>query len=175
MKTNTNLFGPRLAGFDDPVEMLAACHERIEAQCDTLTRLVAHVKHAGVDESATQASRAVLRYFDTAGVHHHEDEERDLFPLLRERNAGCGALLDALCRDHGRLARCYGVVRRQLEALVAGSVVLDEVDVRTLCEAYRAHIDRENTELLPLARGVLSPSDVRALGRSMARRRGGRE
>ena len=174
MKGNMNLFGPRLAGFDDPIEMLEACHERIESQCDTLIRLVAHVRLAGADESAIQAARAVMRYFDTAGVHHHDDEEQDLFPRLRKRSPDVGPLIDALNRDHEALSLHYGVVRAQLEALDGGRVMLQEADVVSLCEAYRAHIVRENAQVLPLARTLLLPADVALMGAAMARRRGSR-
>ena len=53
------------AGFEVPLEMLAACHGRVEAQCATLRRLVAHLAAHGADEQARDAARAVMRYFDS--------------------------------------------------------------------------------------------------------------
>lgn len=55
---------------------------RIEAQCETLKKLAFHLRDHGNDEQARQAAAYVLRYFDTAGMHHHRDEEEDLFPAL---------------------------------------------------------------------------------------------
>src|SRR5512141_2630254 len=73
------------AGFDDPLEMLLGCHRRIEKQLETLKRLRAHVEAKGVDAEASTAAQSVLRYFHSAAVNHHADEEQDLFPLLEAR------------------------------------------------------------------------------------------
>jgi ATP phosphoribosyltransferase regulatory subunit HisZ len=39
-------------GFEVPLEMLAACHGRVEAQCATLRRLVGHLARHGADRQA---------------------------------------------------------------------------------------------------------------------------
>src|SRR5689334_1951600 len=75
-------FAAPAPGFDEPLEMLAACHERIEAQLRTLEKLVEHLSQNcaangaahGADNSARDAAARVMRYFDTAGVEHHRDE-----------------------------------------------------------------------------------------------------
>ncbi len=77
-----------VGGFEAPLEMLSACHGRIERQCATLRRLVPHLASHGADEGARTAAANVMRYFDTAAKHHHEDEEKDLFPALIESVAG---------------------------------------------------------------------------------------
>lgn len=74
-------------GFEVPLEMLAACHGRVQHQCKTLLRLVTHLQTHGADRPAQEAANAVMRYFDTAARHHHEDEEQDLFPALLESMA----------------------------------------------------------------------------------------
>ena len=76
------------AGFEVPLEMLSACHHRIERQCATLRRLVDHLATHGPDQQARDAAAGVMRYFDTAGRDHHADEEEDLFPALIESMAG---------------------------------------------------------------------------------------
>lgn len=80
-------------GFEVPLEMLAACHLRVQDQCSTLLRLVTHIAAHGPDRPAQEAATAVMRYFDTSARHHHDDEERDLFPALIESMAGS----DAVC------------------------------------------------------------------------------
>ena len=84
---------PPPVGFEAPLEMLSACHARIEQQCATLQRLVPHVASHGADTQARSAAAGVMRYFDTAAVDHHADEEVDLFPALIEAMAGS----DAVC------------------------------------------------------------------------------
>src|SRR5687768_11399199 len=83
-----------VAAFDEPLEMLEACHQKIEAQLATLERILPHLRQHGADADAKSAARAVMRYFDTAGVLHHRDEDEDLFPLLR-RLAALGARMAA--------------------------------------------------------------------------------
>lgn len=92
-------------GFDQPLEMLQACHGRIEERLQTLERLAEHAATRGPDANAQSAAKDVLRYFDTSGAQHHQDEDEDLFPLLRKRAAASGrnevaAAVDELEREH---------------------------------------------------------------------------
>jgi hypothetical protein len=69
--------------FDEPLEMLAACHERIEDKLKVLERLAPHLEKSGCDPEAKSAAHAVLRYFDTSGVWHHQDEDEDFRSCAR--------------------------------------------------------------------------------------------
>src|SRR4051794_27833306 len=92
--------------FDHPLELLAACHERIADRIDTLERLIAHLPEHGCDEQAQQAAANVIRYFDSAGEHHHEDEERDLFPAIERasgENRDALTLIARLREDHTKM------------------------------------------------------------------------
>ena len=142
--------------------MLAACHERIERQCATLRRLVPHLAAHGADEEARTAAGNVLRYFDSAAKHHHDDEEKDLFPALMESMAGSDPvclreLTDALRADHRALDAVWQRVRASLALVAAGtSAGLSSDDVETLVQGYARHIEREESELLPMAARLLS-------------------
>ncbi len=166
------------AGFEVPLEMLSACHDRVQAQCDTLRRLVAHVDAHGADVPAREAAIAVMRYFDTAARHHHDDEEQDLFPALLESMAGSDAvclreLTAALCRDHRILERRWAGLRQRLQQLAAGSeTTLADADVSGFVQAYAAHIAREETELLPMAGRLLDAAALDRVGLAMRARRG---
>lgn len=160
--------------FDHPLEMLAACHERIEDRCDLLHRLVEHLAQNGCDNQARQAAASVLRYFDTAGEHHHEDEERNLFPALLETDPqAAAALVQRLCADHVEMRRAWRSLRKTLVELEAGvAASLPVADVERFTALYRAHIEREEAQLLPLAQRVLGPETLAAIGGAMAQRRG---
>ncbi len=100
-------------GFEVLLAMLSACHHRVERQCATLRRLVAHLASNGTDEDARTAAAAVMRYFDTSAKDHHADEETDLFPAIMESMAGSDAvcirdLSESLSPDQPRSAprRC---------------------------------------------------------------------
>ena len=94
------------AGFDEPFAMLDACHDRVRRSLDLLERLRAYLQDKGCDDSARQAARDVLRYFDIAAPLHHEDEELHVFPPLLAQGGDerLAALVRQLQRDHVRMA-----------------------------------------------------------------------
>lgn len=167
-----------LADFDHPLQMLKACHERIEAQCETLGRLAAHLPVHGCDAQAQQAASNVMRYFDSAGRHHREDEERDLFPSLVDAALGQNAervalLVRQLKQEHLEIEKAWFELREALEVIAHGeNAPLDELGVNRFCSMYRAHMAVEEANLIPLARLVLCEEALAAIGRSMAARRG---
>lgn len=167
------------AGFEAPLEMLSACHGRIEDQCSTLRRLVEHVGACGVDEQARTAARAVIRYFETAARLHHVDEEENLFPTLLESMAGSDPvcireLTHRLVAQHRRLETQWHRVHEALERLIeAGNPgSLDPGDVEALVASYEEHIALEERELLPMAARLLGADELDAMGRAMRERRG---
>ena len=168
----------KAASTEAPLEMLAACHERIERQCATLRRLVPHLATRGADEEARTAAGNVLRYFDTAAKHHHDDEEKNLFPALLESMAGSDPvclrdLTDALRADHRALDSIWQRVRASLAQVAAGSSAqLSSDDVEALISGYERHIERENQELLPMAARLLGDDELAQIGKAMRERRG---
>lgn len=166
------------ASFEAPLEMLGACHVRIERQCSTLRRLVPHLREHGSDGQAQSAAANLMRYFDTAAKHHHADEEDDLFPALIESMAASDAvcireITEALCAEHRQLEARWETLRVVLARVMAGeSVMLDPVAVDAFVELYERHIAREEDELLPMAGRLLSDEELDRLGRAMRERRG---
>ena len=167
-----------LAGFDDPLEMLFACHRHIERQLETLKRLRAHIGAHGVDAEASAAAQAILRYFLKAGVNHHEDEEHDLFPLLAQRITDPGErarfdrFRETLEQDHRRLEGAWQRLRRPLEGIAEGLTRnLPETDVHAYVDAYAHHILIEEKSLQEFCTRWLDDGDLRELGTAMAARR----
>lgn len=165
-------------GFEVPLEMLSACHGRVENQCATLRRLVAHLASHGADLAAQQAAAAVIRYFETAARHHHADEEIDLFPALIESMAGSDAvclrdITAALTADHRELERLWHGLHERLAQLAAGhSSTLPETEVQAFIGLYERHMAREENELLPMAKRLLSDAELDRIGLAMRVRRG---
>lgn len=158
--------------FDEPLEMLAACHERIEDKLATLERLRAHLAAKGSDAQARSAAQGILRYFDTSGVFHHQDEELDLFPLLRGRAAGdISGVMDELEREHASMTEQWKRLRDDLIGVTQGGITLDAERVARFASLYRRHIERESTTVLPFAREALTPQERQTLGERMAARR----
>ncbi len=169
-----SLLGAAAPGFDRPLEVLEACHARILKQCATLEKLLAHLPAHGADTQARHAARAVLTYFDSAGAHHHDDEERNLLPLLEQAGApGACELVELLSHEHDEQAQTWRRLRRQLERIATGGA--DELDAalaQRFVALHRAHLEFENTRVLPLARAHLGADALERLGRAMAARRG---
>ena len=157
-------------GFDDPLGLLASCHERIEGHCATLGRLKAHVRVHGGDHEAQRAAERILGYFAQAGRWHHEDEERDLAPLLeRHGDRELAALMTRLMVEHRELERAYAPLERLLRALPGRPA---DLLIEPYVSLIRAHMEAEDTLILPRARALLDPSEIAALGQAMAARRG---
>lgn len=171
-------FSAPAAGFEAPLEMLAACHGRIEQQCATLRRLVPHLAAHGADAQARTAAANVMRYFDTAAPHHHADEEQDLFPALLEAMAGSDAvcirdLTGRLAGEHEELASAWARLRLQLAGIAEGGANdLARDLVEDFVRRHERHLALENAELLPLAARLLSDAQLDAIGRAMRARRG---
>jgi len=171
-------FGTPVAGFDEPLEMLQACHGRIEEQLQTLERLAEHVAARGSDVTAQSAAKSVLRYFDTSGAYHHRDEDEDLFPLLRARAAALGrievaAAIDELEREHATMDAQWRRLRETLSAISAlRDVQVDADEIARFGWLYRRHMERETLLVLPFANEVLREEERADLGTRMAARRG---
>lgn len=163
------------AGFDEPFEMLAECHGRVERMLVLLGRLQAHLLAHGADEQAARAARDVMRYFDEAAPRHHEDEERHVFPRLAA--AGHAALVERLLAQHAEMALAWARSRAPLEAVAKGR--WDEDLARTAPEAwadfsrlYRRHVREEDDQAYPQASALMGSADRRLMGEEMAARRG---
>lgn len=164
--------------FHDPLGLLAACHGRIESQCATLLRLPAYLDLHGCDAQARQAALKALRYFESAGRHHHADEERDLFPLLRVHAAHSQeetlpAVLDCLEVQHGEMEGAWQALAIPLSGLANGRLAPGLLPlVEDFARLYRDHMVVENAVILPFARKCLGIAELRSLGERMAARRG---
>jgi hemerythrin-like domain-containing protein len=172
MTASISLHPAPSAGFDEPFEMLLACHERVERLLGLLERLAMHLAKAGADEQARQAATDVLRYFDLAGPAHHEDEERHVFPALRALGEPMlDTLVDRLQRDHVAMAESWAVLRLSLQAVAGGALPEPEPDWPAFATLYRDHIAVEEAAAYPAARLALDDATQRAMGHEMAQRR----
>ena len=109
--------------FEQPYEMLEACHERVHRMLALLGRLREHVRQHGADDPARSAARDVMRYFDQAAPQHHLDEELHVFPRLDGTgDAGLAAMVRRLRDDHLRMESGWALARAVLAPLAAGEL-----------------------------------------------------
>ena len=158
-------------GFDAPLAMLRACHGRIEQQLEMLARLCPHLRLHGWDRDARLAAEHVIRYFTSAALHHHQDEEQDLFPLLLGHDPALDKLIETLRAEHDVLRQAWQELHVLLTAHDPDTRLLDTTVAR-FQSLYRDHIAQENTVLLPAAAARLTPAQKQQLSEAMAERRG---
>lgn len=185
MMSTTLLTNTPAVGFEQPFEMLEACHERVQRSLGLLERLLAHIETNGHDASSRSAAADVLRYFDIAAPLHHEDEERHIFPPLA--TAEDAMIRDAVAQlkaDHVRMGVLWGQLRQVLLIWRDAGSASAPVPVPAPTEAERAlvndftrcyadHIPLEETLAYPAVRALFDPVRVKEIGEEMASRRRG--
>jgi hemerythrin-like domain-containing protein len=174
------------AGFDQPFEMLAACHERVQRSLDLLARLIDHLQRRSashptepVDTDARSAAADVGRYFDLAAPQHHRDEETHVIPRLQASGeAPLRAAADQMLADHRAIEAVWARLGPLLAALRAGPQAPTPVDLPALAAAaaefialHAQHVPLEDRLAFPAAQAAMGADAQAAMGREMAARR----
>lgn len=165
-------------GFDQPIAMLKHCHDRIRKQITTLEKLLQHLSEYGADVEAQQAAQAVLRYFNHAAELHHQDEEKDLLPLLQATAIGDDAMqlhsiLPNILQEHQQMHEIWRKLDQQLTLIASGqSALLTPTDVTEFATVYHRHMQMEESMIAPMAKRLFSPAQTSQLGNAMRLRRG---
>lgn len=168
-------------GFDQPLAVLKHCHDRIRKQLATLDKLLVHLPDHGSDQDAKQAAQAVLNYFIKAAPLHHEDEELNLLPELKQTATGDDAellagLLPKILAQHEIMAEQWQQLEKQLHAIVTGAdhapASLSATDVEAFNALYGEHMQIEETQIAPMAKRLFSDTQMSVLGAAMQARRG---
>ena len=165
------------AGFDEPFEMLQACHDRVQRTLDLLARLREHLLSHGADSQAQHAARDVMRYFDLAAPHHHRDEELHVFPpLLAGSDRGLQALVARLQHEHVQMEAHWNGARPVLAGIAEGRLARLDAAAEAKLDAFTAvhadHMAAEEQVAYPAARAMLDAGDLSSAGQEMRRRRG---
>jgi hemerythrin-like domain-containing protein len=170
------------AGYDEPLELWQACHERVLRMVGLLQRLCEHLEREGADEKARVTATSILRYFDEAAPKHHADEEQDLFPRLlqrlraREDTAAAEKVADEIASleaDHAEMKSIWLALREVLLQIEAGRAgVIDAALAALFATRYRHHVEVEDTKIAPALRRALTDKDLATIGQAMAARRG---
>lgn len=149
-----------------------ACHRRIEQRLAAMERAAAAL--GANRKEALAALDGALRFLDTSGALHTEDEEESVFPRLRARmEPGERTFLAGLEHDHAEA----GMIHRRLRELAAKAGEGLEHDgelrgaVEQLAALYRRHIESEDATLTAYARALLTPQERLAIADEMRGRR----
>ncbi len=166
-------FPPAAPDFSDPLGLLRACHERVLQHCDTLENLAAHIGDKGIDQDAKEAAAQVHKYFSVAGKHHHQDEEQDIFPRLARQSLKLADLVHRLKQEHEAIDALW----EPLAPLLARPATIEDSEAflqqaEQFADTYRAHVRKENEDLLDMAQHIFGSDELKQIGEKMAERRG---
>lgn len=164
-------------GFEEPFEMLHACHERVERMLALLQKLREHMRTHGADEQARQAARDVMRYFDQAAPQHHLDEELHVFPVLAGlRDEAVSRLVACLRHDHEEMATRWAATRSLLDEVASGArTQLDGADAAVIdgfAGIYAQHLEAEEAIAFPRASSAMDERRLKDMSGDMMARRG---
>lgn len=183
--TATIQFRSPTGGFDEPLELWLACHERVQRFCTLLDRLQDHLEQHGTDAEAAESATSIRRYFNEAAPRHHEDEEIDLFPRLltrldeqatqtdADKVANVRAAIGALTAEHRANEVLWAALDASLARIADGApAALDATQVEAFGRTYRRHIAVEESVVMPAMQRHFCAEDWEDVGAAMAKRRG---
>ena len=98
----------------------------------------------------------------------------DMLEAMAGSDAVCiRELTEALEEEHRTLENRWARMRTPLQAVAQGqAATLTAQEVEAFVTGYRAHILREDTELLPMAQRLLGTQALLHMGQAMRNRRG---
>jgi pyridoxamine 5'-phosphate oxidase len=164
--------------FDQPIAVLKHCHDKIRKQLATMQKLPDHLQEFGANLDVKQGATAILRYFDEAAPKHHADEEVDLLPMLQKTAMGDDAerlskLMPEILLEHQQMDTLWNSLAQQLRELISGDArTFSKDEAQQFAALYTAHMEKEESNIAPMAKKVFSSEQMAQLGQAMKSRRG---
>lgn len=158
--------------WDNPIDMLYACHGKVKRFCQQLLLLPDYLEQYGLNEANYQAVWQIRQYFSQAAPLHHADEEDNFFPVLLHYVPTAQADVDELARQHHVLHENWDLLHQQLNQLLDKQRIQIDVDViQQFTQGYAKHVAIEEP-LFDLGRQHIPLSEQKKIGKLMAKRRG---
>ncbi|MCU7938551.1 MAG: hemerythrin domain-containing protein [gamma proteobacterium symbiont of Bathyaustriella thionipta] len=170
---------PERATFEQPLELLLSCHEKIVHFSSALCNIVTALKKEGWNENYAASVDQVRHYFNVASAEHHLDEEGHLFPAII-------ALDPELKTSHGM--EMLTIINDMIKEHVESDALWEALDemlaersedfatLETLSSQFKAdmheHARIENEQIFPYAKKHISKDDFKKMGLAIAKRRG---
>ncbi len=157
----------------EPLDYIFAEHFRQRVLCNALDEI------ADQERPDRQMIEAVLRFLRVDFAPHMQDEEHDLFPLLRRRAEPEDRIDDVigqLTQEHAADRLDARLITEGLSKVLAGKAATGVASslgklLHRFAENERNHLTLENAIILPLARVRLTADDIRNMTKQMAARR----
>lgn len=166
-----DLVAQHFVTWDEPIEMLYACHGRVKQFCRQLQLLPDYLTQHGLNQAVKNDVQQILNYFNQAAPLHHDDEELDFFPALVKKLPETQQAINELESQHDALHKNWDELRSKLMALLNGEISNIEPElIKRFVSGYDFHISIEEP-LFELGREHLADSELNAMGKIMAERR----
>ncbi len=139
----------------NPIMSLKFVHDAISAELQDLESRA----NAATTAENIGALADSLEFFCELMKFHHRGEEQTVFPLLEEKDAGVSA---SYLDDHVHETKALSTLREAAAAAKGGKdVVLADFqrELSEVAKAGLAHIEKENTEVLPWLAEHFSPAE----------------
>jgi hemerythrin-like domain-containing protein len=162
--------------FKDPLKFIYQEHRRHKKICNSI--LDESIIDRLCYDNETALIKFVYNYFLNDLPNHILDEERDLFPLMKERSKATNnvkAILHQVCQEHEFDKELTDFILKDLERLSKGNKLSNPLrlalNLQTFAEGLIRHTNWENLTILPVAESLLTEEDLVTLGKSLAKRR----
>ena len=163
----------QFATWNEPVDMLYACHSKVKRFCKQLQILPDYVEKNGINQAVQNDVQIILNYFNIAAKLHHQDEEDDFFPALLKYAPQAQADVNELERQHEILHSNWDRLAQQLKDLLAKNREnIDRTLIADFVAGYDKHIALEEP-LFELGKEFVPQAELTELGKIMFARRQG--
>lgn len=161
----------QFATWNEPIEMLYACHSKVKRFCRQLRILPDYLEKHGYTQAVLNDVEQILTYFNRAAPLHHEDEEQDFFPALLNYAPQAQATIDELENQHDDLHENWVALSAQLEELLEERREnIDVMLIERFVQGYERHLALEEP-LFEMGREALPEDILSKMGQRMSLRR----
>lgn len=151
-----------MSTYADPLDRFVAEHDEALAELEKLEAAADALSDDGDPVENLATARAAHEFLSTAVREHNENEEHALFPVLGDR-APC----EMFVAEHEELRAAEARLRAGIES---GDAAETAAAAYLIIDLLRAHIQRENEVLFPMARHLLGPEGLARVARRLQER-----
>lgn len=167
------------ATFEQPLELLLSCHEKIIHFSSALVKIVIAVQKEGWNEQYTNSVDQVRHYFNVASPAHHLDEEMHLFPaiialdpeLKKAHSIDILTTINNMIKEHVESDALWETLDKMLAEHSEDFSTLEKLTRQFEADMHE-HARIENEQIFPYAKAHISEVDLKKIGLAIARRRG---
>ncbi|WP_101774743.1 hemerythrin domain-containing protein [Pasteurella oralis] len=166
-----NLSPQQFVTWEQPIEMLYACHSKVKRFCHQLSILPNYLAEHGCNQAVKNDVQQILTYFNQSAPLHHQDEEDDFFPALLAKAPQVRSEIEKLAAQHSLLHQNWAELSVQLSAFLSNQRANIDVElISKFIASYDEHIAIEEP-LFELGKQYLSIEELNSMGKIMFARR----